>query len=428
MQKPVISRKTQKRNSSFEWKPFSRRQLQVLTWWLPKSPCYDYDTIIADGSIRSGKTVSMIDSFVTWSLATFTGEAFIMAGRSMGALKRNVIRPMLQILDAKGIGYIYNRSTNTITCGGNTYFCFGAANEASQDTLQGLTAAGAFADEVALFPESFVNQMMGRCSVEGARIWMNCNPESPYHFIKSEYIDKSDEKRILHLHFTMDDNLSLSDTVKERYKRMYSGLWYKRFILGLWVMADGIIYDMFNDANLYDELPQEVRANARRYITIDYGTSNPMVFLDCYDDGETVWVDREYYYSGRDRGVQKTDMQYLKDFKEFVGEDYPDFVIIDPSAASFKLLLRQNRYRVKDADNDVLNGIRKVASAIFMRRLKVNRSCKNMIKEFMSYLWDEKAAERGVEQPMKQFDHAMDAIRYLVNTLIKRWRLPSEEK
>lgn len=367
MQKPVISRKTQKRNSSFEWKPFSRRQLQVLTWWLPKSPYYDYDTIIADGSIRSGKTVSMIDSFVTWSLATFTGEAFIMAGRSMGALKRNVIRPMLQILDAKGIGYIYNRSTNTITCGGNTYFCFGAANEASQDTLQGLTAAGAFADEVALFPESFVNQMMGRCSVEGARIWMNCNPESPYHFIKSEYIDKSDEKRILHLHFTMDDNLSLSDTVKERYKRMYSGLWYKRFILGLWVMADGIIYDMFNDANLYDELPQEVRANARRYITIDYGTSNPMVFLDCYDDGETVWVDREYYYSGRDRGVQKTDMQYLKDFKEFVGEDYPDFVIIDPSAASFKLLLRQNRYRVKDADNDVLNGIRKVASAIFMR-------------------------------------------------------------
>ena len=153
-----------------------------------------------------------------------------------------------------------------------------------------------------------------------------------------------------------------------------------------------------------------------------------MVFLDCYDDGETVWVDREYYYSGRDRGVQKTDMQYLKDFKEFVGEDYPDFVIIDPSAASFKLLLRQNGYRVKDADNDVLNGIRKVASALFMRRLRVRRACKNMIKEFMSYLWDEKAAERGVEQPMKQFDHAMDAIRYLVNTLIKRWRLPSEEK
>ncbi|WP_302225933.1 PBSX family phage terminase large subunit [Veillonella magna] len=411
--------------ASFQFKPFSRKQKKILTWWLNESPYCDYDMIIADGSIRSGKTVSMVDSFIMWAQTCFRGEAFIIAGRSVGSLKRNILRPLFQILNAKGISYEYNRSENIIRVGSNTFYCFGASNEASQDVLQGLTAAGALADEAALFPQSFINQMIGRCSVEGSKIWMNCNPDSPYHHIKTEFIDKAEEKKILHLHFTLDDNLSLSERVKERYKRMYSGLWYKRFILGLWVMAEGIIYDMFSERNVYSDR-LGLRGRSRRYIAIDYGTSNPMVFLDILDDGDRIWVDREYYYSGREKGIQKTDTEYLEDFKAFVGDEYPDMVLIDPSAASFKTLLRREGFRVKEADNEVNDGIRIVGMMLQTGKLLIHDSCEMMKKEFASYVWDEKAAiERGVEQPVKQNDHTMDALRYFIKTMIKKWRLPS---
>nr|DAO76619.1 MAG TPA: large terminase [Caudoviricetes sp.] len=411
--------------ASFQFKPFSRKQKKILTWWLNESPYCDYDMIIADGSIRSGKTVSMVDSFIMWAQTCFRGEAFIIAGRSVGSLKRNILRPLFQILNAKGISYEYNRSENIIRVGSNTFYCFGASNEASQDVLQGLTAAGALADEAALFPQSFINQMIGRCSVEGSKVWMNCNPDSPYHHIKTEFIDKAEEKKILHLHFTLDDNLSLSERVKERYKRMYSGLWYKRFILGLWVMAEGIIYDMFSERNVYSDR-LGLRGRSRRYIAIDYGTSNPMVFLDILDDGDRIWVDREYYYSGREKGIQKTDTEYLEDFKAFVGDEYPDMVLIDPSAASFKTLLRREGFRVKEADNEVNDGIRMVGMMLQTGKLLIHDSCEMMKKEFASYVWDEKAAiERGVEQPVKQNDHTMDALRYFIKTMIKKWRLPS---
>ena len=238
--------KQQNSASVFEWKPFSRKQKKLLTWWMPQSPYRDYDIVISDGAIRSGKTVAGIDGFITWSLHKFKDQSFIIAGKSIGALKRNVLRPLFQMLNAKGIPYQYNRSENFIVIGNNTYYCFGANNEASQDVLQGLTAAGAYADEVALFPRSFVEQMIGRCSVEGSKIWMNCNPEGPYHFIKTDYIDKAEEKKILRLHFTLDDNLTLSDEIKERYRRMFSGVFYQRNILGLWVMAEGVVYDMFD--------------------------------------------------------------------------------------------------------------------------------------------------------------------------------------
>lgn len=416
-----------KQSSGFTFLPFSRKQKKLLTWWLPGSPYADHDLVIADGSIRSGKTVAMVDSFLMWSISRFENQAFIVAGRSAGTLKRNVLRPMLQILTAKGISYAYNRSENYITVGSNVYYCFGAANEASQDVLQGLTAAGALADEAALFPQSFVEQMIGRCSVPGSKIWMNCNPESPYHFIKTDYIDKAAEKRILHLHFTLDDNLSLAEEVKDRYRRLYSGIWYKRMILGLWVIAEGIIYDMFSYENLYTDQtrPVGLYGNSRRYIAIDYGTTNPMVFLDVYDDGTDLWVDREYYYDSREKGVQKADTEYMADLQEFAGIETPDFVIIDPSAASFKVLLQRSAFRTKDADNEVNDGIRMVAMMLQLRRLHVHERCENLRKEFASYVWDAKAAqERGEEKPVKQNDHACDALRYCVKTMIKKWRLP----
>ncbi len=257
--------------SKFRFQPFSKKQKMLQQWWRPGSPYEHLDTVIADGAIRSGKTVAMICGFMWWSLDTFQGESFIIAGRTMGALKRNVVKPLLQILNAWGLKYDYNRSENIITVDENEYHLFGASNEASQDIVQGMTAAGAYADEAALFPESFINQMIARCSVEGSRIWMNCNPEGPKHWFLVEYIQKAKEKRILHLRFTLDDNLTLSRSVRERYKRQWSGVFYLRNILGEWAAAEGAIYEnLVEDQERYiiDVLPADVRFGV---IGIDFG-------------------------------------------------------------------------------------------------------------------------------------------------------------
>ena len=411
--------------TAFQFQPFSRKQLQVLSWWLPESPYTDCDMIIADGSIRSGKTISMVDSFLMWSISNFDGQAFIIAGRSAGALTRNVLRPMFQILRAKGIPYRYIRSSDDkhLAIGNNMYYLFGASTEASQDTLQGLTAAGAYGDEAALFPQSFVEQMIGRCSVPGSRIWMNCNPENPYHFLKTDYIDKAIEKHILHLHFTLADNLSLSDEIKERYARMYTGLWYKRMIEGLWVMAEGVIYDMWDERFIVDEVPKL----DYEWVAIDYGTGNPTAFLHQGFSRKTgkYYTAREYYYSGRDTGVQKTDVEYSHDLQHFTqGKRFQ--VIVDPSAASFITQLRKDGFMVMDADNSVLDGIRFVASLMTQELYAVHRSCTMTIQENASYVWDEKAVERGEDKPVKQNDHAKDAERYGLYT--NRWLIDQSEK
>lgn len=249
--------KRRKRPAKFNFKPFSEQQRRLIHWWRPMVKASRNDFVIADGAIRSGKTIAMIIGYLTWSQEMFSGESFILAGKTMGALKKNVIRPMLQMLEAWGWPYTYIRSgTDTrIEIGSNTYYLYGANTEASQDALQGLTAAGAYADEAALFPRNFIDQMIGRCSVPGAKIWMSCNPENPHHYLKEEFIDKAEEKHVYHLHFMMDDNLTLSPKVKERYQRAWphGSVFYKRFILGLWVAADGLIYQQFAD-NVEDYL------------------------------------------------------------------------------------------------------------------------------------------------------------------------------
>jgi PBSX family phage terminase large subunit len=402
---------------AFKFKPFSTKQRKLLYWWGKGSPYKDYDIVIADGAIRSGKTIAMICSFLLWSQKHFQGEDFIIAGKSIGALKRNVIKPMQQILAAWGWQYQYNRSENYLVIGSNTYYLFGANNEASQDVLQGLTAAGALADEVALFPQSFVDQMIGRCSADGAKIFMNCNPRGPYHFLKVEYIDKAVEKRIYYLHFTMDDNLSLSERVKERFRRMFSGVFFKRYILGLWVMAEGIIYDMF-DENKH-KVPTIERPYNQYYVSVDYGTQNPTTF-GLWGKYKGKWYKvKEYYYSGRDEAKQKTDEEFYQDLEEFIGDINMKAVIVDPSAASFIATIRKHgKYKVIHAINDVLDGIRNVATALNEELIFYNDCCINTFREFFSYVWDDKAAERGEDKPVKQNDHCMDSDRYFVNTVI----------
>lgn len=429
-----------KKAAVFKFKPFSKKQRQVLNWWMPDSPVKDYEGIIADGAIRSGKTVSMSLSFVFWAMDTFDGQNFIMAGKTISSFQRNVLTNLKMMLRSRGYRLIHHLSGETpnmleVTRKGRTnyFYIFGGKDEGSQELVQGITAAGAFFDEVALMPESFVNQATGRCSVDGSKFWFNCNPAGPTHWFKTNWIDKRKEKKIVYLHFTMEDNLSLSEKIMARYRSMYAGVFFQRYILGLWRAAEGLIYTMCTEENYYSdaERPIALKSIAQKYITVDYGTTNPCVFLEVWDDGETVWVEREYRWDSRSEEArrsgspQKTDAQYADDMAVFMGTDPEDqcMIVADPSAASFITELRNRGFYVEPADNEVLDGIRVVASLLAQRNLMINKSCKGLRSEMQSYVWDEKAAERGEENPVKQLDHGPDALRYYVKTILPSWRV-----
>ena len=432
----------------FKFRPFSKKQKKILTWWLPNSPVHDQDGIIADGAIRSGKTVSMCLSFAMWAMETFNGQNFGMCGKTIGSFRRNVLFWLKLMLKSRGYSVIDRRADNLIIIRKgdteNYFYIFGGKDERSQDLIQGITLAGVFFDEVALMPESFVNQATGRCSVEGSKFWFNCNPDGPYHWFKVNWIDKSTGylgkerveqirkkaaeegkdpglKEILYLHFTMDDNLSLSEEIKARYRSMYIGVFFKRYILGLWAAAEGVIYDMFDPEKHVKNIKEffQILVNGNRYVSCDYGTQNATVFLlwNKGIDGKWYCI-REYYYSGRDKGKQKTDAEYADDLKKWLDGTRIKAMIVDPSAASFIAELRKRGYKVIKANNDVLDGIRLVGMLLNLEMLIFSSSCTETIKEFASYIWDEKAAEHGEDKPVKQHDHGCDAVRYFVSTVL----------
>ena len=387
--------------AAFKFKPFSKKQRQILNWWMLNSPVHDMDGIIADGAIRSGKTVSMCLSFIMWAMESFDHQNFAMCGKTIGSFRRNVLSVLKLMLKSRGYKLEEHRTDNLLVIKRkgkvNSFYIFGGKDESSQDLIQGVTLAGVFFDEVALMPESFVNQATGRCSVEGSKFWFNCNPSGPMHWFKKNWIDKCKEKRILYLHFTMDDNLSLSEKIKERYRGMYQGVFFKRYILGLWVMAEGIIYDMFlkekhmvdteEIARAYQERTGQDFWTKEQYVSCDYGTQNPTVFLLWNKAADKKWYCRkEYYYSGRDTGVQKTDQEFAHDMKMWLGNEEIRYVILDPSAASFKAQLVKEGFKVKKAKNDVLDGIRLVATLLNQGTIFFDFSCTNTEKEFSSYI------------------------------------------
>lgn len=430
-QKRSISKKLQ----IFSFKPFSLKQKKVLTWWMENSPVKNKDGIIADGAIRSGKTLCMSLSFVFWAMEVFNGQNFAMCGKTIGSFRRNVLFWLKLMLKSRGYSVEDHRADNliTVTRKGiiNYFYIFGGKDERSQDLIQGITLAGVFFDEVALMPESFVNQATGRCSVDGSKFWFNCNPDGPQHWFKINWLDKAMEKGLLVLHFTMDDNLSLSEAVKKRYQSMYTGVFFKRYIMGLWTMAEGIIYDMFDPdkqtgdtkalALSYEEKEKSEFWTEEQYVSCDYGTQNPTVFLLWAKAADKRWYcRREYYYSGREKGRQKTDSEFSADLTAWLNKEKIRAVILDPSAASFKAQLEKDGYKVKKAKNNVLDGIRFVAMLLIQGSVFIDKSCDNLIKEFTSYIWDAKAGERGEDKPVKDHDHAMDAMRYMAYTIIRR--------
>lgn len=405
-----------------KFKPFSKKQLKVLSWWKVDGIKDKYDAIIADGSVRSGKTVSMSISFLIWAMDTFSDCNFAICGKTVRSCRRNVIKPLINMMkhryDIKD-----KRSENSLTVSKkgktNTFYIFGGKDESSQDLIQGVTLAGVLLDEVALMPRSFVEQALARCSVEGARFWFNCNPDNPNHWFYQEWVLKAEDKHALRLKFLMDDNLSLSDKVKQRYYSLYQGTFFRRFILGEWVIAEGLVYQDYNDHikdKLWDGNPDELVG--RWYISMDYGTINPCSMgLWCVTDNEAIRVD-EYYYNSRKEGYQRTDEEHYAELDKLAGDRYIEYVIIDPSAASFKAAIKKHgKFFVKSAKNDVLNGIRTTSQMLNDGRIKIGVKCKASQEEFGMYRWDDKAEEDKV---IKENDHAMDDIRYFAYTIAKR--------
>lgn len=398
--------KAKRRPNKFKFKPFSKQQQRLIHWWRPGLVSSENDFVIADGSIRSGKTIACIIGFLTWSQEMFEGESFILAGKTMGALKKNVVRPMLQILEAWGWPYTYIRSGTDarIEIGSNVYYLYGANTEAAQDALQGLTAAGAYLDEAALFPRSFIDQAIGRCSVDGWKVWMNCNPEGPHAYIKEEFIDKATEKRVYRLHFVMDDNLTLSVDRKEAYRRAWSpgSVFYKRFILGLWVAADGLIYQQFADnVKQYLVDPKWMKENEIIYATIgvDFGgTKSAHSFtLTGFTRGyKQVVVLDEYYCKKRINPKQLQD-----DFIDFVRRAQSKYKVYEAYCDSAEQTLIAGLEMACSQAHvgiDIKNAIKgpindRIAfynSLIAQNRWKVMKHCKHIIEAFENACYDDK--------------------------------------
>lgn len=417
-----------KKKNKFRFSPFSKRQRQLLNWWVPGSPVESASGIIADGAIRSGKTLCMCISFVMWALTAHDGETLGMCGKTIGSFRRNVLGPMKQALPALGYEITDKRADNLLIIKKGRksaeFYIFGGRDERSQDLIQGITLAGIFLDEVVLMPRSFVEQAIGRCSVENSKIWMNCNPGNAGHWIKKEWIDQHKEKRMLYLHFTMDDNTSLSREIRARYRRLYVGTWFRRYILGEWVAADGLIYDMIDtEADTVDteRIAEEYQKKngksfwRKTFVSVDYGTSNATAALLWSLGRDNTWyIRREYYHSGRDSGRQKTDRQYSQDIIRWLNDDLLtlDVIIVDPAAASFKVQLEEDGLETEDADNAVLDGIRETSSGLGNGEIKIDKGCDMLLEEISGYVWDSTAAKNGVEKPVKQNDHACDAMRY----------------
>jgi PBSX family phage terminase large subunit len=349
-------------------------------------------------------------------MGAFQNQVFGICGKTIGALRRNIIVHLPQWLSFLRITESRSENRLTVSCGSrrNTYYLFGGQDETAASLIQGITLAGVLLDEAALLTRSFLEQACARCSVSGAKLWFSCNPEGTEHWFYKEWVCKAAEKRLLRLHFTMADNPGLSDGVRQRYERLYEGVFYRRFVLGQWCRAEGLVYDFDHQRHVTREIPKK----GRYFISVDYGTRNPFsAGLWCVTGERAVRI-REFYHSGRETGKMLTDAEYSRALEE-LGAGYPvEKVIIDPSAASFIAQLRRDGvFSVRKAKNGVLPGIRLVARYLKEGRLLMGAECSNAIREFGQYRWQENEEK---DQPCKENDHAMDDVRYFCSTVLAR--------
>lgn len=393
---------------------FSPKQRQVLRWWRDER----YDAVICDGAVRSGKTFAMGISFFLWAMTRFRGRQFGLCAPSQNSVRRNVLAAVRPVLERMGFRWEEQVSRNRVTVRyrgrENVFYIYGGRNEASAALIQGITLTGVLLDEAALMPRSFVEQACARCSAEGGKLWFSCNPAGPEHWFYQEWILRAEEKGALYLHFSMEDNPALSRKVRRRYQKMFRGTFYRRYVLGQWVTAEGLVYDFVDPAKLPDcpSGPFE-----RWRISCDYGIRNPASFgLWGKKDGVWYRVD-EFYHDARTEGRQMTDDEYVHQVERLAGGREIEMVLVDPSASSFIEALRREGWPVRKADNRVLEGISATAQALKDGRVVVCRQCQAAAREFGLYRWEDGTAR---DQVRKEHDHAMDEIRYFVMGLERR--------
>ncbi len=395
---------------------FSPKQRTVLTWWVPGSPHAGKEAIVCDGAVRSGKTLAMGLSFFLWAMSCFDGKKFGVCGKTIASLRRNVLSEILPRLTELGARWQEKRSENLVTVSfrgrENQFYIFGGRDESSASLIQGITFAGVLLDEVALMPRSFVEQACARCSVAGSRIWFNCNPAGPNHWFYKTWIQEAGKRNCLRLHFTMEDNPSLTQQIRQRYQRLYTGVFYKRFVLGQWVQAEGRVYDFFTEE--MTGIPPETCD--KWYISCDYGTVNPMS-MGLWGRCRGVWYRvKEFYFDSRAQMRQMTDGEYAQALESLAGDRPITAVIVDPSAASFLELLRRRGWRVQKANNDVLSGIRLTSDCLKTGKIIIGPGCTDCLREMEEYVWDLKDGSK--DKVRKEHDHAMDDMRYFVSTVL----------
>jgi len=362
------------------------------------------------GAVRSGKSFSALLRFIEFCLSDIQGD-MVLIGKTSEALKRNVISEIQRLLgksarysSGKGELLIYNRTVHVI----------GANDDRAEGKIRGSTFAGALVDEGTLIPEIFFKMLLSRLSVEGAKLFTTTNPDSPFHWLKKDFIDRKEELDCKVFPFELEDNPSLGRAYKDNLRKEYQGLYYDRFILGLWVVAQGAVYSLFDKEQHVINFPP---AQADKYIVgVDYGTTNPTAFtLIGYNANvyPNMWIEKEYCWDSRKELRQKTDCEYAQDLTAFIRNLNIETIYIDPSAASFIQECRQQGMnKIQPANNSVLDGIRFVTSLLDNGTLKICSSCLNTIREFQSYVWDDKATLKGEDKPMKTNDHNLDSLRY----------------
>ena len=396
---------------------FSPKQRRAVVWWMPGGEDERFEAIVCDGAVRSGKTLAMGLGFFLWAQTVFHGRRFALCGKTIGALRRNVLAELMPRLKELGAELAERRSENKLTVhlGGhcNDFYLFGGRDEAAAGMIQGMTLAGVLMDEVALMPRSFVEQACARCSVTGSRLWFNCNPAGPNHWFYREWILGAKERNALHLHFTMEDNPSLSPEIRERYERLYTGIFYRRFVLGQWAQAEGRVYDFF-EPEMAARVPEG--SFESWYISCDYGTVNPMS-MGLWGLQSGIWYRvGEFYFDSRAKKRQMTDGEYEQALRELAAGRSIREVIVDPSAASFMELLRRKGWKVIKANNDVLVGIRLTADHLKAGKIVICEGCADALREMDEYVWDLRAGNG--DRVKKEHDHAMDDMRYFVSTVL----------
>lgn len=376
-----------------------------------------------EGSVRSGKTIGSILKWIDY-VGNGPQGPLIMTGKTNETLYRNVLQPMQEFL---GADMTYSKGERILRMWGREIFCFGANDERAENKIRGITCAGSYGDEITLWPESYYNMMLSRMSVEGAKCFLTTNPDNPNHWLKKKHINRKKELDMILFKYNIDDNIFLPQDYISNLKKEYVGLWYRRFIDGDWCIAEGAVYDFF-DENIHcgGRLPK-----AQYYAaSLDYGTNNPFS-CGLYGINEStypkIWRIKSYWYDSKERGRQQTDAEYSRDLREFVGDVPLRYIFVDPSAASFKLQLKKDGFTgIRNADNDVIDGIRTQATMLkngeyMISKDKSNQPC---IDEYYSYVWDEKYTQgKGIDKPLKTQDHSKDDERYILHTLFGKKKL-----